>query len=73
MQNSNTLSADVKIVATRGEVDACRQLQAQPTAAQLVPLSILEEGGLVLAPVNLRATTDDQQFNIALPRATKND
>ena len=72
-QNSNTLSADVKIVATRGEIDACRQLQAQPTAAQLVPLSILEEGGLVLTTVNLRATTDDQQFNIALPRATKND
>ena len=73
MQDSNTLTADVKIVNTAAEIDACRKLQLQPTAAQQVPLSILEEGGLLLNPVNLRATTDDQQFNIALPRATKND
>ena len=73
MQNSNTLSADVKITATSAEIDICRRLQAQPTTAQQVPLSILEEGGLLLPAVNLRATTDDQQFNIALPRATRND
>ena len=70
---ANNLSETIKIVATSAEIDECRALQAQPTAAQLVPLSILEEGGLVLAAANLRATTDDQQFNIALPRAVKND